>query len=165
MRNEFSTLDIEKALDITRERLRDWVIRGYVAPTVPAAGQGTKATFTRFDIYGIELFRQLIEDGCNRDAAGGFVRQFIEREKKEPERQRTAYIKFMKNTDGKVWRIETLADGIGKTIKMDYETGETEASGIKLSQVMKTKRSEWQTIVIKNFKQIRSKVDAALDRL
>jgi hypothetical protein len=42
MRDGFSTLDIVKTLEIPRERLRSWMKEGFILPTAPAKGQGTK---------------------------------------------------------------------------------------------------------------------------
>ena len=56
MIDTFSTLDIVKALRIPRERLRDWMNNGFVVPTILSQGQGTKAVFTRGDIYLVALF-------------------------------------------------------------------------------------------------------------
>jgi len=78
MRDEFSTLDIVKALDIPRERLRDWMNKGFVKPTTPAEGQGTKAIFTRGDVYCVALFQRLLEVGFKREDASRQVIIFSE---------------------------------------------------------------------------------------
>jgi len=75
MRNEFSTFDIVKALGIPRERLKDWMNNGFVKPTIPAEGQGTKAIFTRVDLYLTELFRDLLNKGFKRGIAADFIRK------------------------------------------------------------------------------------------
>ena len=56
-RDDFSTLDIVKARNIPRERLREWMTRGFIQPSQPAAGPGTRASFTRKDVYAVEFFR------------------------------------------------------------------------------------------------------------
>lgn len=61
-KTEFSTFDIIKALGIPRERLKDWMSKGYAKPSIPAKGKGTKAVFYRIDVYTIALFRHLVED-------------------------------------------------------------------------------------------------------
>lgn len=73
MRNEYSTLDIVKALEIPRERLRDWMNKGFIKPTIPAEGQGTRAVFTRSDVYAVALFQNLIEVGFKRSQASDFI--------------------------------------------------------------------------------------------
>ena len=66
-RKEYSTFDIVKGLKIPRERLKEWIDRGFISPSIArAAGAGTKSLFSRFDIYLIATFRKLIdEDGLN----------------------------------------------------------------------------------------------------
>ncbi|MDZ7699910.1 MAG: hypothetical protein U5R49_24285 [Deltaproteobacteria bacterium] len=36
----YSTIDIEKGLGISRERLREWTAKGYIKPAIPSPGQG-----------------------------------------------------------------------------------------------------------------------------
>jgi hypothetical protein len=70
MRDQYSTLDICKALKIGREKLRDWMNRNYIQPSIQEArGQGTKALFSRNDIYRIALFKKFIADKFKRDMA------------------------------------------------------------------------------------------------
>ncbi len=73
MRNQFSTLDIVKALSIPRERLRDWMNNGFVAPTTSSEGQGTKAVFGRDDIYLVALFVDLLKKGFKRNKASDLI--------------------------------------------------------------------------------------------
>jgi hypothetical protein len=76
MKEEFSTLDIVKGMGIPRERLREWMTRGFISPSIQAAqGQGTKALFSRADLYRIGLFKYLVERGFMRHAASGYVNQ------------------------------------------------------------------------------------------
>jgi hypothetical protein len=69
MRNDFSTLDICKALDIPRERLRSWMKEGFIEPNTEAEGQGTKAIFNRQRVYTIAAFKSYIERGFDRRTA------------------------------------------------------------------------------------------------
>ncbi len=69
MEQTYTTTDIVKTLRITRERLRDWMVRGYVKPSVPAPGQGLPAEFTKWDVYMVALFKKLIDRGFVRDEA------------------------------------------------------------------------------------------------
>ena len=77
MKDEFSTFDIIKALEIPRERLKDWMNKEFIRPSVPAKGQGTKAVFTLLDVYSVALFTQLITlFGVHRKFAANFVERF-----------------------------------------------------------------------------------------
>ena len=73
---KYSTLDIVKATGIPIERLRDWLNRGYIEPTLPSLGQGRKALFSDVDIYAIELFQKLIARGFSRHAASELIKNF-----------------------------------------------------------------------------------------
>jgi len=73
MRNEFSTFDIVNALGIPFGRLREWINEGFIKPNIPAEGAGTKAIFTRDDVYGVALFKSLVEFGMKRKRAAEFV--------------------------------------------------------------------------------------------
>ena len=73
---KYTTLDIVKVTGTPMERLRDWLNRGYIEPTLPSLGQGRKALFSDVDIYGIELFQKLITRGFSRQAASGLIKKF-----------------------------------------------------------------------------------------
>lgn len=60
MKDRFTTFEIEKALNIKHGCLRAWVNEGFIKPTWPAKGQGTKSFFTRLDVYKIAVFKILI---------------------------------------------------------------------------------------------------------
>jgi hypothetical protein len=109
MENEFSTLDIVKALKIPRERLRDWMNRSFIDPSVPADGQGTKAIFSLQDVYGVALFQALINSGFNRETSSRFVKFFMEKEKEKEEvkeKDRAKYDRIkMHDTDYLVLRV------------------------------------------------------------
>lgn len=69
MSDEFTSFEVMKVLNISRERLREWVNRGFISPTISAEGQGTKAVFTLHDLYKIAIFRHLVDSGFHRQAA------------------------------------------------------------------------------------------------
>ncbi len=75
--NEFTTIDIQRLLHVERQRLREWIDRGFVIPSVQrASGVGTKNIFNQWDVYGIEMFRLLIETGFNRSSAAQVYRSW-----------------------------------------------------------------------------------------
>ena len=74
MRQEFSTLNIVRALDIPMERLREWMVRGFIKPSRPSEGQGKKAVFTRADVYMVALFRELLNKGLSRKVAAAYIK-------------------------------------------------------------------------------------------
>jgi hypothetical protein len=157
----FSTLDIGRALDIPRERLRDWMNRRFVQPTVNATGQGRKAVFTRSDVYGIAFFRTLIESGFSREVAADYVRLFLEREKNEPDHQKTVRIVFKIRV--KHISVMTFPRTEGKW--MDLETGWTKMEETGALPPEGWRDKDWQMIQIVNFEALCKKVDAALANL
>lgn len=81
METEYSTFQICEAFDIPHERLRQWLKKGFVRPKVPAEGQGTRAVFDLQDVYGILIFKTLLEIGFKREVAGEFF-SFIQKDRK-----------------------------------------------------------------------------------
>jgi len=78
MKQTFTTFDIIKALGIDRERLRQWLDRGLVRPSIERSeGRGTRNIFSRWDVYGIALFKQLLERGVSRTQAARLAAAFM----------------------------------------------------------------------------------------
>jgi hypothetical protein len=50
---------------------------GFIWPTEPARGKGTKAIFTLKDVYGIALFQKLVQKGFKREATSKFVKEVV----------------------------------------------------------------------------------------
>ena len=73
----YSTLDIVKTLDIPRERLRDWMTRGFIKPSLPSTGKGTIAIFTKGDVFGVALFGKLLEKGFKREMAAEYIEMVV----------------------------------------------------------------------------------------
>ncbi len=162
-KTDFSTFDIEKGLEIERGRLREWVDRKFVAPSIPANGQGTRASFSLFDVYGVALFRTLVDEGLNREAAATWVRQFIAREKTEPDRQKTAYIVFRTSIrDGKkVAEVVTFARG---EWTLNLKTGAWDLMRMAPHKYRSGSDENWRTLHVVNFKALCEEVDAAMAR-
>lgn len=72
-RSEFSTFDVVKILDIKRERLREWMIQGFVKPAVSASGAGSKAEFDLLGLYKLGIFKRLVDTGMNRRIAAAWI--------------------------------------------------------------------------------------------
>jgi DNA-binding transcriptional MerR regulator len=71
----FSTIDIERGLKISRERLREWTSKGFVKPSIPSPGQGKRAEFSRDDLLRVCLFDELLRIGFQRKVAGEIVQR------------------------------------------------------------------------------------------
>ncbi|MCX5804183.1 MAG: hypothetical protein NTU69_11750 [Proteobacteria bacterium] len=174
-RTEFTTYDIQKALNLPRERFRDWINRGFVAPSVAAEGSGTKAIFTIQDVYGVALFRDLIEHGYSRDVASDYVKAFMKQLKKEkdnPDYEKTAYILYRVFVrEGKeVDEALLLRPGAWK---IDLESGNIDwaLTNPKFKKIFDSidpppiKNKDWHVLHVVNFEALRKEVDAALARL
>ena len=74
---KYSTLYVAKVLKIDRERLRAWLLKEYFEPTLPSLGKGTRVGFSRSDIYGIALFKLLVEIGIKREVVSDLVGKLI----------------------------------------------------------------------------------------
>jgi len=69
----YTTTDISR-LGTKRERLKEWMSRGYITPSVKSAtGAGTKNLFNLWDLYIIKLFQYLIERGFSREDSAGRI--------------------------------------------------------------------------------------------
>jgi len=151
----YSTLDIVKALNIPRERLRDWMIRGFVKPSLPSTGKGTIAIFTRADIYGIAIFGKLLEKGFKRETASEYTDIVIGRRLRA-----LNYILFKSLIrDGK--RVVDIEEHIGKDslkVKIDEKGNLKVISGPFENPITE----EWEDIHILNVKNLFKEVDAAL---
>jgi DNA-binding transcriptional MerR regulator len=67
---QFTTFQISKALGIKYGRLREWLDRGYIVPSIQKADRrGVRSLFSREDIYLIKLLSHLVDMGFSREAA------------------------------------------------------------------------------------------------
>ena len=73
---DFTTKDLVK-LGISRERLRDWINRGYINPSQRAYGQGFSNVFSELDLYFLLVFQKMVESGISRDDAKERLNDFI----------------------------------------------------------------------------------------
>lgn len=71
---EFTTFDFDKKLGVQRNVMAQWIMRGYIVPSVTRAkGLGTRNLFSRNDAYRIVLFKKLVETGIRRDEAKYYI--------------------------------------------------------------------------------------------
>lgn len=154
--NEFSTLDIVKALKISRERLRSWMDANFIKPTRPASGQGSRAIFTLADVYGIALFKDLIDRGFNRKVASGLLHGvFVDNS-------------IVDNISYILFRSKSRPDPGEKELIMVFPKGSwiiDIASGVVTEGKSKdalNANDDWRQILIINFEAIKQRVDEAL---
>lgn len=183
MRDEFSTLDIVKALGIPRERLRDWMNQGFIKPKKPAEGQGTRAIFIRNDVYAVELFRRLVKFGLRRESASLLLDSVRIEDisvtyltpgplrSRKVRREAPGMVIFF--NDNKIFNFEVfdpsffqhyfISGGLGKVRDPSKKPPK---SGSLLKFFLEGNEKEgWDQILILNFEKIRGKVDTALSVL
>ena len=167
MRDEFTTLNIVKALEIPRERLRSWMKEGFIQPTIPAEGQGTKAVFSRHDIYAVSLFNDLLRAGFRRQIAASHIREFSK--------------VFHKSYEFVLYRQVSLPDGcmmhcspiiltgnnnfavMAGEVSFTGDVGDTN----EITEAMKSVNdiSQWDAFFIVNMKKLKNKADKQLAQL
>jgi hypothetical protein len=74
-RRTYTSFQVIEILGIKREKLQDWLARGFVEPDVKAKGYGTKNLFTKANLYQIKLFITLTEYGFLREEAARRVKE------------------------------------------------------------------------------------------
>jgi len=148
MKNDFSTFDISKALRIPRERLRDWMVRQFVEPSIQAEGAGTRAVFDRTDVYLVALFEDLLEGGLSRSMAAIFTKQLRRNKRIRATLDKTDYIVCKKLGTNK-WEVTS-------------SKGDIEKIGIDEEHKVE---SGWKQVIIYNFRSLRKRVDERLNSL
>jgi hypothetical protein len=159
----YTTTDIIRGLGIPRERLRDWISRGFVRASVPAPGQGLAAEFSLWDVYRIELFRNLVDGGFDRKVASEFLKVL---RSDENEKWKTAYIIFRREGE----EIIPMTIAKGANWSLDLKGGRIGVTGspayVDVRQLRNTKfdPTAWDNIYLVNFEKIRESVDRNLSK-
>jgi hypothetical protein len=143
MEKEFSTFDVMKLLDIKRERLREWMNKDFIMPTIPADGVGSKAIFSILDIYKIAVFKILVDAGMNRRKASVWIKE-NPRLGNQRDAEKLTYVIVFEEEGGGRW--ESFL----------------EPGPWKMEQMMK-KNTDWDIGIMINFKRIRNQVKEALE--
>lgn len=176
MREQYSTLDICKAINITRERIRDWMNKGFIKPSIQEAkGQGTKALFSRNDIYLIILFFTLIRNGINRKKSSDIIQELGEdRKSKNFETLMKSDFLLFRSSYSKEKRARSMiAIDMYRGNLLDVETAMPHAfykhKVVKemekaFDQIGETE-SGWIVSFIINFRGLKKNTDAALSAL
>jgi hypothetical protein len=156
MKNDFSTIDIQRALKIPRERFRQWLDMGFIKPSVQAAGAGTRASFTRTDVYRIAVFDYLITRGFKRGIAARFVEMFG----RNAEDSESNYL-LLRRESGKTGFIVLTS----RHWQADLEGGTfypAQDAEMKRENSAFRPSESWDDIFIVNFAKIRTQVDRSL---
>ena len=152
----YSTLDIVKALNIPRERLRDWMTRGFIKPSLPSTGKGTIAIFTKADVFGVALFGKLLEKGFKREMAAEYIEMVVGQNL-----YRGLNLILFKSIIRDGNRVVEIEDQRGKS-SLKVEIDEKGNAKIISGSFERPVTEEWEDIHILNVKNLFKEVDAAL---
>jgi hypothetical protein len=162
---KYSTLDVCKYLNLDRERFRAWTLKDFFKPTLEASGKGTRAGFTRTDIYGIALFKLLVERGIKREIVASLIGPMIGVAKGSPISTADYYIYGYSQEDGEDKLFARFIIS-GETIQLQFSMDSISQqvpseSGVASMPVVNT----WHDVHIFNLNQIRKEVDTAIEKL
>lgn len=149
----YSTIDISKALNMPRERLRDWMVRGFISPSLPSTSKGTIAIFTRNDILCVVLFQKLIDMGFKREVASEYITLFVNSN--------------LINAVNFLLLVYTERDG-KPAIELKTHSGDTlnltiDSDGVvRQGNSITSNAQDWEGIHILNMVTLDKQVDAAL---
>lgn len=73
----FSSFQAVKILKIKKERLQEWLHKGFITPEVRASGRGTRNRFSKTNLYEIALFDYLLQRGLSRKESTNILRTDI----------------------------------------------------------------------------------------
>lgn len=179
----YTTFKISRALTIPRERLKDWMEKGFIRPSLQQArGKGTKALFSLLDVYALALFKHLIEECClSRDAASQFSSIWLEYiynfpyqiGEKISDRALSELLSneliFITSREPDLISLSDLQNRETKKVRnVRYSPfsfhGISDTFLNSLTNHLKplVEQNTWEDIHLINFKRIREKVDAAL---
>ena len=81
-KEDYSTFDAIRILGLKRDRLKDWIMQGFIVPThQEKVARGMKSYFDRWGLYMISLFHYLVTHGIVRDQAAKWIMELTEHKK------------------------------------------------------------------------------------
>lgn len=139
---EYTTSDLAK-LGIKRERLKEWMTRGYVEPSIQKGeGTGHWHLFSRIDLYLLELFKYLLQRGFSRKEAHRRVKQIV---KPSIEHAQDVDVIVFYNRGGADDDIAAAFAKDGDEVAINFEN------------------DYWHDMLAVNFRRIMNHVDAVID--
>ena len=174
MEHLYSIVDIVKRLGIPRERLRDWMNRCFVFTSdQEAAGQRTKAIFSRLDIYGIALFVYLVKERLfSREKAAKFTKLWIQTTRGDASGSKNTPIEGPKKSDPSNMLVflyvstdagkELTCEPVGVYGRKESEEGFHFFKSLGDILKHKLKGRSWDEFILVNIGKIKRQVDAQL---
>lgn len=149
----YTSNDVIKILPIKRERLRDWILKKFIVPSLPQKGQGQPFEFTRLEVYILALFHKMIERGLSRPAAMASIQMMVQtRDLTADTMPSSISIRFSESGPNLSWIPLERKSPSGKSI-IDHFTDEAEHE------------EEWDDIVLINTRRLKEQVDKKIKEL
>lgn len=139
MRNKYSMTEVCTSLGLPKPKLQEWVFQKYIQPM--RLGQGKDSIFTRPDVYAVAIFMNLTD---NRRHSRKLARDMISAWMRPYDFEKIKFIAFFFEKE--------------KIIAVSYESEKVLA---KAMAVVK----EWDSVYLINFKELKTKIDRALEAL
>ena len=153
---------------------------GFIVPTTKSKGQGTKAIFTRDDVYMVALFVDLLNKGFKRDKASDLIRKTSDVLKENGSKNLAYIIIYFLNDGNNTIFAEPIYDPVTRWDRIDLRWGgripsklnnrstksdtglnDLEEDDARLS-LSATQR--WENIYLINFLDLKKKADLDLSR-
>lgn len=152
----YTTKDITKNLEIPMQRLRMWLLNGFITPSIPSEGQGKKAFFSKSDLYAISLFVKLLNKGFKRELAAEYIKSFQD---SAEILQLSSYLLFITKMDGEDTIIEPRSCTGFNPLELVIWPDKISLKGFEDDN----DKCVWEDIVIINFAQLKADVDGKID--
>lgn len=158
MENNITTFEIRNAFDIKYGRLREWIDKKYIKPSIlKASSAHERHKFSKEDVYYIILFDYLLKTGFSRKEAGSKIEDFAKQDHiKSRGIFNIKFIAFYKVCEEPVMKLENIKEFI--THSKVLTTADTNKDIKGLFNEM----GKFQEVVIVNFEKIRQYVDSKI---
>jgi len=160
-KESFTTFDATRICETRYQRLREWIGRKHIKPSInKAEGVGTKTLFSRSDLYLIALFKMLVGKGFSRDDAKFAiegVNSYLTVAQTWSDPSQNSHLIFIENKDlsGKfVPKVYVLNDEWFK---------EKSVFDLLTHEGYYEDALEYDKFVMVNFKKIRKQIDMAIE--
>lgn len=149
----YNSNDVIKILPIKRERLREWILKKFIVPSLPQKGQGQPFEFTRLEVYILALFQKMIESGLSRPVAMAYIQMMINAKVLTAETMPAGIsIRFSESGLNLSWIPLERKSPSGKSI-IDHFTDKAEHE------------EDWDYIVLINTMKLKEQVDKKIKEL
>ena len=165
LKDGYTTSDIAR-LGVKRERLKEWMKRHPIIPSVRlAVGSGTRNLFSEWDLRMILLFKTLLEHGFSGSSAftiiqiisnihNGPIPEVAALPEKDQDRARRKHIDLKKQTDKDFLAFFKRPESDERPTAVFWGFNRKDDKK-ELDQLM----SEYSAVVIVNFKKIRNQIN------